>query len=303
MPDDVLPWSVAWERAAFGPDGFYRPQHPGSHFATDVMDGDAVARRMARLIEPVTTGLLVTHATVTVTDAGADDGRLLRQLAELMDPALAERITWRAIDIRPRPAGLPAWLSWIQGDVRDLATHEPPAPGVVIAHELLDDVPCDVLEIDDEGRRRVVLVDPASGAEVLGPPLSDAAACSETGLDAAAIDAWCDLWWPRREPAARIEVGTSRDALWAALARTVSVGLAVAVDYGHVASERARGEWDGGTLSGFRGGRAVSVVADGSCNLTAHVAMDACAAAVPPSRSRLERSREGWWWLVQEMGR
>ena len=58
----------------------------------------------------------------------------------------------------------------------------------------------------------------------------------------------------------------------AAVAR-VDRGLAVAIDYGHVQAERRT------TLTGYRGGQQVPPVPDGSCDLTAHVAVDACAAA------------------------
>ena len=47
-------------------------------------------------------------------------------------------------------------------------------------------------------------------------------------------------------------------------------GLALAVDYGHRRAARPAG----GTLTGYRDGRQVPPVPDGSCDLTAHVAMD-----------------------------
>jgi len=52
-------------------------------------------------------------------------------------------------------------------------------------------------------------------------------------------------------------------------------GVAVAMDYSHRRGERPRA----GTLAGYRDGRPVPPVPDGSCDLTAHVALDACAAA------------------------
>ncbi len=39
------------------------------------------------------------------------------------------------------------------------------------------------------------------------------------------------------------------------------------------------GAYPGGTLTGYRDGRQVVPVPDGSCDITAHVAMDACAEA------------------------
>ena len=53
-------------------------------------------------------------------------------------------------------------------------------------------------------------------------------------------------------------------------------GLAVAVDYAHTRRD-ARPPF--GTLTGFREGRETAPVPDGSCDITAHVALDACAGA------------------------
>jgi SAM-dependent MidA family methyltransferase len=49
----------------------------------------------------------------------------------------------------------------------------------------------------------------------------------------------------------------------------------VAVDYAHAAADRP----SVGTLTGYRDGRQVTPVPDGSCDVTAHVALDACAEA------------------------
>jgi hypothetical protein len=57
------------------------------------------------------------------------------------------------------------------------------------------------------------------------------------------------------------------------------------VDYAHTAGDRP----PFGTLTGFRDGREVRPVPDGSCDITAHVAMDACAA---PGSAELTGQRE-----------
>ncbi|MGH8964719.1 MAG: SAM-dependent methyltransferase, partial [Actinomycetes bacterium] len=54
-----------------------------------------------------------------------------------------------------------------------------------------------------------------------------------------------------------------------------SSGLALAVDYSH--SRESRPVY--GTLTGYRDGLTVPAVPDGSCDVTAHVALDACTAA------------------------
>ncbi|MFD5829358.1 SAM-dependent methyltransferase [Lentzea sp. NPDC060358] len=85
-------------------------------------------------------------------------------------------------------------------------------------------------------------------------------------------DPWIARWWPSLADGAQAEVGASRDAAWAAAVASVR-GAALAIDYGHLVSSRRF------TLTGYREGRQVPPVFDGSCDITAHVALDACAAA------------------------
>jgi hypothetical protein len=86
---------------------------------------------------------------------------------------------------------------------------------------------------------------------------------------------WLDAWWPEPVPGGRAEIGRPRDLAWADAVRVVDRGVALAVDYGHLRTGRPVD----GTLTGYRNGRQVPPVPDGSCDLTAHVAMDAVATA------------------------
>jgi SAM-dependent MidA family methyltransferase len=85
--------------------------------------------------------------------------------------------------------------------------------------------------------------------------------------------AWCARHWPvpGLEVGARVEVGVTRDAAWDDLAGRVRRGTLLAVDYGHTRGDRP----PHGTLTGYLEGSAVAPVPDGSCDLTAHVAVDA----------------------------
>lgn len=85
-------------------------------------------------------------------------------------------------------------------------------------------------------------------------------------------DPWITRWWPSLADGDLAEVGSPRDVAWAAAVSSVR-GAALAIDYGHLVSSRRF------TLTGYRGGRQVEPVFDGSCDITAHVAFDACAAA------------------------
>jgi SAM-dependent MidA family methyltransferase len=82
-------------------------------------------------------------------------------------------------------------------------------------------------------------------------------------------------WWPLSAVGARAEVGRSRDLAWASVVSSVRRGVAVAVDYAHDRPARPAQ----GSLTAYRSGRQVPPVPDGTCDLTAHVALDAVAAA------------------------
>lgn len=138
----------------------------------------------------------------------------------------------------------------------------PSVTGLLLANEWLDAVPVSVLQ---DGREVLVGTD---GAESLGGHRESQ---------------WAAQWWPS---GARVEDGSSRDAAWTHAVSRVVRGAAVAVDYGHTIANRRP------TLTGYRSGRQVPPVPDGTCDLTAHVALDSCAAAtgaiVIPQRRALQ---------------
>ncbi|HEV7626253.1 MAG TPA: SAM-dependent methyltransferase, partial [Streptomyces sp.] len=138
--------------------------------------------------------------------------------------------------------------------------------GLLFANEWLDNVPVDVVEVGPDGAPHTVLVRTSDGAERLGEPLT-------AGPDAD----WLSRWWPLagQQPGERAELGLPRDGAWASAVCTLERGLAVAVDYAHFREDRP----PFGTLTGYLDGREVRPVPDGSRDLTAHVALDACAAA------------------------
>lgn len=231
--------------ALYGPAGFYRrPEGPAGHFRTSVHASPyfaAAVRALARA-----SGV---HAVV---DVGSGRGELLRTLH-----LLAPDLSLHGIDIADRPDDLPEAISWSD----TLGTYE---HALVFANEWLDAFAVDVVEQTEDGPR-LVEVELATGAERLGsPPAPDDLA-------------WLDQWWPlaQAQPGDRAEVGRFRDDAWATAIHSLRSGLAVAADYAH--QRATRPSYD--TLVGYREGRVVRAVPDGSCDLTAHVAIDACAAA------------------------
>ncbi|WP_066943887.1 SAM-dependent methyltransferase, partial [Streptomyces lushanensis] len=244
-------WRPAAEDALYGPDGFYlRPEGPAGHFRTSVHASPLFAAAVARLLT-ATAERLGTADEVALVDIGAGRGELLTGILAALPPGLAVRPY--AVERAPRPVGLDPRIEWCDA---------PPAgiSGLVFANEWLDNVPVDIAETGADGTVRYVLVRP-DGTEEPGGPVA--------GPDAE----WLARWWPSAGPGSRAEIGRPRDEAWAAAVATLERGLAVAVDYAHVREARP----PFGTLTGFRAGREVPPVPDGSCDLTAHVALDACA--------------------------
>ena len=268
--------------ALYGPGGFYaRGEPPARHFRTSVHVSPSYAAAIWELLRQVDAGLGHPRR-IDLVDIGAGQGELLEQVLSAAEqggeaadgaagagsvplaegtsgvgvaPGLAGRIATCAVEVAPRPAGLDPRVGW-----------QPVPPegitGLVIASEWLDNVPLEVVELTATGPA-VVQVDPATGAERPGCP-----------PDPADL-AWVRAWWPLTACGDRAEVGRTRCEAWAGVIRRIDRGVAVAADYGHL--KAARPAW--GTLTGYLEGRAVAPLPDGSRDITAHVALDACAAA------------------------
>ncbi|MEU7615447.1 SAM-dependent methyltransferase [Micromonospora rifamycinica] len=269
------------DAALYGPAGFFvSGAGPADHFRTSVHASPAFAAAVFRLVSRLDAALGF-PTPFDVVDVGAGRGELLHTLATLAhtDPGpvpLARRLRLTAVELAPRPPTLPPHIAWTTA-LPDAVT------GLLVATEWLDNVPLDLAAPTPTSpggttsAYRYRLVDPGTGVESAGPPV--------TVQDAA----WLARWWPGppRPPAAggtpddpdlpvaRVEIGRSRDEAWADAVRRVGRGLALAVDYGHLRQARPVD----GTLTGYRGGRQVPPVPDGSCDITAHVAVDSVAAA------------------------
>ncbi len=245
MPDtgvvDTVPWRDAFDRALYGPDGFFVREPPGRHFRTSVTATPVYAAAVRELAARVDEALGQPDP-FDVVDLGAGGGELLQALPDV--PA-----RWRltAVERAPDPGAGVRWTAEL-----------PEVEGLLFANEWLDAVPLDVL-FD----RRVVEV-AVDGTERLGEPAP------------AELLEWAAQWWPQGR---RVEVGLTRDRAWAGAVGKVRRGVAVAADYGHVLGDRSDLGDRRPTLTGYRDGRQVHPVVDGSCDITAHVALDACLAA------------------------
>ncbi|MGW7262826.1 SAM-dependent methyltransferase [Streptomyces sp. NPDC054842] len=251
--DGARGWRAAAEEALYGPAGFYRrPEGPAGHFRTSVHASPLFARAVARLLCRVDEAL-GRPAALAFVDMAAGRGELAAGVLATLPADVASRTRPYAVERAARPGGLDHRIEWLP---------EPPrgVTGLLFANEWLDNVPVDVAETDADGVARLVLVR-EDGTERLGPPVAGAAA------------EWLARWWPIPSEGMRAEIGLPRDAAWAGAVAALDRGLAVAADYAHSAGARP----PFGTLTGFRAGRETVPVPDGSCDITAHVALDACA--------------------------
>jgi SAM-dependent MidA family methyltransferase len=243
------------EEALYGVRGFYRTTGAAArHFRTSVHASRHFAAAMATLLAEVDGGLR-RPGRLDVVDMGGGDGRLLCDLHAQLPPHVQQRLRLVVVERGQRPSELPGHIHWA-----------PEAPdgisGLIVANEWLDNVPVDVVEQTANGPRLVV-VEPQTGEERID------------GRPAKEDRRWLDRWWPLAETGERAEVGRSRDEGWHELVKRLHRGLAIAADYGHYRHSRP----PFGSLTGYRDGRQVLPVPDGSCDLTAHVALDACAQA------------------------
>jgi SAM-dependent MidA family methyltransferase len=262
------PWRAAMAEALYGERGFYRASGtPRRHFRTAAHASSLWAHALHELAARVDRSLGCPEA-FTVVDVGAGGGELVAGVAALAPSR------WRlvGVDVAPRPDALPRRVDW-------LATLPAGVEGVLLAVECLDVVPVDVVELGPDGARLVEVAD--DGDERLGtsPSTQDME--------------WLLRWWPLREVGDRAEVGRPRDEAWAAAFGSLARGVALAVDYAAVPGRDVAG-----TLTGYREGRQLLPVPDGSCDLTAHVLVESCAAAVDATHTAQLTQREA----LQQLG-
>jgi SAM-dependent MidA family methyltransferase len=209
------------------------------------------------------------HFRTSVT-AGPLFATAVRRLAGRVDDALDRPDPFDLVDLGTGGGDLLAALPDVPARWRltgvDLSgrwqSRVPEVDGLLFANEWLDNVPLDVLF---DG---LVVEVTKDGEERLGPAADDE------------LLEWVTRWWPRSR---RVEVGLTRDRAWSQAVARVRRGAAVAVDYGHTVRDRRT------SLTGYVDGRQVAPVPDGTCDLTAHVALDSCAAA---TGARLTTQRE-----------
>jgi SAM-dependent MidA family methyltransferase len=258
---EAVSWRVAMAEALYGAEGFFRRPDGGAaaHFRTSAIASPLFGTALLRLLVAVDE-TLGRPRRLDLIDIGAGPAHLLRRLAVLAPAYLAQRMHLGAVEVAARPVDLPDHIAWY-----DRLPSPGTVTGLVLATEWLDNVPLDIAQVDDAGTLRYVLVEPTTGHEVIGGRVDEA------------DSAWATRWWSESpwQPGIRVELGQPRDEAWASAVAGLGRGVALTVDYGHMWYDRPHA----GTLTGFRAGRINVPVPDGSCDITAHVAVDAVCAA------------------------
>lgn len=252
---------TAWQAALYGPGGFYRIEQPADHFRTSTHVSPHFAGAVLSIARE--------HAVATIVDVGAGAGELLTAIR-----GHDSEIDLVAVEVRPAPSALPRGIEWrmTEGDGVETVAALSAGPILLVANELLDNIPCDVVELTDDGLRVVEVHLPTGRERLGGPP------------DPAAV-AWIERWWPVDAPRQRAVVGLARDAAWAQLCASVSDGVCIAIDYGHLLRDRPPTE----SPTSYRHGRQTSARFDGRHDVTAPVAFDSVASVVG---GRVARQRD-----------
>ncbi|WP_155369465.1 SAM-dependent methyltransferase [Catellatospora vulcania] len=277
--------------ALYGPDGFFVRERPADHFRTSAQSPH-FARAIALLAADVDRAL-GSPEVFDLVDVGAGRGELLHGVLAALPAPLRARVRPVAVEVSARGGGEPGadgalagvaprtgavagtGVSWRTELPRGLT-------GLLLATEWLDNVPLDLAR---DGSYLDTDLNPCG-------PLDPADA------------AWIERWWPAG-PDDVVEVGRSRDEAWADAVGALDAGLALAVDYGHRRGERPVLP----TVTGFRGGREVPPVFDGSTDITCHVAMDSVAVAAqartrevagPDAQAATSGGPEAGWLLLDQ---
>ena len=154
----MIGWRQAMASGLYGPGGFFvrADDGPAGHFRTSVHASPLFAAALLRLVGRIDAAL-GRPKVFDLVDVGAGRGELLSTLRALLPDDLAGRARLVGVELAPRPAGLDPAIGW-RPEVPDGVT------GLLVATEWLDNVPLDLADLDDAGRLRKVLVDPATGA-------------------------------------------------------------------------------------------------------------------------------------------
>lgn len=123
---------------------FYLTQRPADHFQTSAQIGGPFTRAIFAILSALDAALQHPQ-TLTVVDIGAGEAELLTDLLSLATAdGLSDRLELIAVDLRKRPANLPAQVQWRQQTAQSF---DEVFEGLMLCTELFDDIPTGPYEL------------------------------------------------------------------------------------------------------------------------------------------------------------
>jgi SAM-dependent MidA family methyltransferase len=268
----TVPFSEYMRRSLYGPDGFYtRGSGAGRRrdFVTSVEIGTLFGALMAHRLDD-TWDSLDQPRTFPVYDVGAGPGTLARTVREA-SPRCAKALRYYSVDLSE---GMRA-LHLIDGQFDSL----PSLPterfsGVVVAHELVDNLPTEIAEYRD-GRWWQVLVD-LSGSQ----PIERLGAADESLVDL------CETLIDEPIDGGRIPLAYEAARWIETTLDLLTGGALIVVDYGRPVTEDLMQPHPADFLRTYREHQRTHdpYLAPGETDITIDVPFDQLALVSPPDR-------------------
>ena len=242
----------------------------GGDFYTSVDAGPLFGACIAQFLNARFHQLTNSPTTFDVVEAAAGNGRLSRDILDTAQrefPGFYSAIRLHLVERSPRArAAQRETLGPHAGKLTSSGEGLPArVEGAVIANELLDAMPCHLVEMTDAGLRELYVVGQAFRADGL--------ALEARELSNAEVAAQLARGGARLEPGWRAEVSIEASAWVSAAARALASGTLLLFDYGHRAEELYNDRHSSGTLVRYAGHRMDDrwLEDPGEGDLTAHV--------------------------------
>lgn len=271
-----IPFERFMELALYGPGGFFTSVNLRSVKSGDFLTSPEVSslfgQTLARFVEAERARV---GEPFVLVEAGAGSGSLLRPLVEIVEVE-----TW-AVEISPPAASALAELVGPNRVVGSLDQLPRPFTGVVIANELLDNLPMAIAQLTDHGwRERWV------GADGDGLTFVDAPVRSE-------VEAWLNSFAGPVEVGGWVEVQLQACHWIGEALALIEHGTLVVIDYGDTADNLAPRRRDG-TLRTYRSHHLGPHPLDepGATDITADVNFTAMTSAAEGAGAGVELHRQ-----------